>query len=258
MRLKDKIAIVTGAASGIGRATALKFAEEGAIVIATARRKGNLEEIAEIAKSKNQVIVPFPADLMEIETVGKIVDFAVEKFGRLDVLVNCAGILDGFYLADEFSDEIWDKVMKVNVEAPAKLARRAFQEMLPKGKGVVINVSSVAGTNGCKGGTVYTTSKHALVGFTKSAGYAYATKGIRCLAILPGRVATDILPGYERNFNGLTQSAAGNGVFGPTLASGPMRAQPEELANVIAFAASDEASFANGCVWTVDGGWSAM
>ena len=152
MKLKDKICIVTGASAGMGRAIARLFANEGATVIAVARRKSRLDELA----AENSNIHPLAADMMEKDQVIAMVKDTIKTYGRLDILVNNAGIMDDFTMLADVSDELWDKVMRVNVTAPMVAMREALPTMVEQGSGVILNISSIGGLQGCSAGTAYT------------------------------------------------------------------------------------------------------
>lgn len=247
MKLKDKICIVTGASSGMGRSIARLFAAEGATVIAVARRKNRLDELA--AESPN--IKPFVADMMEKEQVISIVKDTIATYGRVDVLVNNAGIMDNFTPLSDLSDELWSQVMRVNVDAPMVAMREALPQMVEQGGGVILNISSIGGLNGSRAGAAYTASKHAINGLTKNVAFQYGPKNIRCNAICPGGVATEIITdpsglhkeGYDRAMAGI----------GANIRS----AESEEIANIALFLASGDSSFVNGALLVADGGFTA-
>lgn len=252
MKLDSKVVIVTGASSGMGRAIALLFAEEGANVIALARRKERLDELAKTAADKGQTIVPFVADISKDSDLSGAVTLALEKFNKIDILVNNAGIMDNMVPLDELTDELWAKVIDINLTAPMKLSRLVLKEMLKADGGIIVNVASVGGLNGSRAGAAYTASKHGIVGLTKNIGYQYAKKGIRCNVICPGAVDTEI-------------SAAGVNAPSPFglecalsgMATNPRSGSAEEIATIALFLASDDSSFVNASTITADAGWSA-
>ena len=256
MRFEGKSVVVTGASSGMGRQIAYDFAKEGATVVAVARRQERLAELAAQVETDGLPgkILPFVGDVSSRETNDAMIDFAVEQTGKLDVLVNNAGIMDGFEPIGDISDERWEKVFAVNVNGPMYAMRKAVQVMLgQESRGNIVNVASIGGTNGARAGAAYTASKHALVGMTENTGYMYAHEGIRCNAICPGGVKTEIAGSMMAdagiNQFGMSRSMAG--------LDGEIRqAEPEELAAAVLFAASDEASFMTGACVKVDGGVS--
>lgn len=256
MRFEGKSVVVTGASSGMGRQIAYDFAKEGATVVAVARRQERLAELAAQVEADGLPgkILPFVGDVSSRETNDAMIDFAVEQTGKLDVLVNNAGIMDGFEPIGDISDERWEKVFAVNVNGPMYATRKAVQVMLgQESRGNIVNVASIGGTNGARAGAAYTASKHALVGMTENTGYMYAHEGIRCNAICPGGVKTEIA-GSMMADAGINQFGMGRAMAG---LDGEIRqAEPEELAAAVLFAASDEASFMTGACVKVDGGVS--
>lgn len=256
MRFEGKSVVVTGASSGMGRQIAYDFAKEGATVVAVARRQERLAELATQVEADGLPgkILPFVGDVSSRETNDAMIDFAVEQTGKLDVLVNNAGIMDGFEPIGDVSDERWEKVFAVNVNGPMYAMRKAVQVMLgQESRGNIVNVASIGGTNGARAGAAYTASKHALVGMTENTGYMYAHEGIRCNAICPGGVKTEIA-GSMMADAGINQFGMGRSMAG---LDGEIRqAEPEELAAAVLFAASDEASFMTGACVKVDGGVS--
>lgn len=247
MKLEGKICIVTGASSGMGREIARLFAKEGATVIASARRKERLEELAK----EDANIVPCVTDMMNKDDVVAMVRLAVEKYGRVDVLVNNAGIMDDFMPLGEMEDELWSRVMRVNVDAPMYAMREAIASMTKNGGGVIINVSSIGGLQGSRAGAAYTTSKHALNGLSKNVAFQYGPQKIRCNVICPGGVETEIgehMQGASKF--GMDRAMAGIGA-NMRMASGM------EIATVALFLASDDSSFVNGAMIVADGGFTA-
>ena len=166
MRFEGKSVVVTGASSGMGRQIAYDFAKEGATVVAVARRAERLEELAGQVESDGLPgkVLPYVGDVCSREVNEGMIDFAVEKCGKLDVLVNNAGIMDGFEAIGDISDERWDQVFAVNVKGPMFAMRKAVQVMLgQKTRGNIVNVASIGGTNGARAGAAYTASKLSLI-----------------------------------------------------------------------------------------------
>lgn len=252
MRLKDKIVILTGASSGIGNATALRFAEEGAKVVVVARRAERLEKLVEKSKDLNGEIYPVPGDVSVDEDIKMVVEETLNKYGRIDVLVNNAGILDNYLSADNMEDEVWYKVLDVNLTGPMKMIREVIPHMIEQGSGNIINTASVGGLFGGRGGMAYVASKHGLIGMTKHIGYMFHDKGIRCNVVAPGSIKTEI-GGTVQNPNQfvLDKLMKGVNIF-------PVMGEAEEIANVMLFLASDESSFINGATIVADGGWTAF
>ena len=246
--LTGKIAIVTGASSGMGAAITKLFAEQGATVVALARRKELLDELA----AQNSNIVPYVADVTKNIDIEDVVKFTTEKFGKIDILVNNAGIMDDMLPLDELSDEMWDKVLSVNTAGVMKMSRAVVKEMLKKKSGAIVNISSLGGLYGGRAGTAYTASKHATVGLTRSTAFMYAKEGIRCNAICPGGVATEIAQNSMKNpsKSGLAKTMVG-------MPLNPRVAEAGEIANVALFLASGASSVLNGAIIAADSGWSA-
>ncbi|MDX5337781.1 MAG: SDR family oxidoreductase, partial [Cyclobacteriaceae bacterium] len=189
-------------------------------------------------------------DVSQEEQVKKMIHAAILEFGSLDILVNNAGIMDNFMPLEKVSDALWNKVLAVNLHGPFYASREAISQMLKQGKGVMIHIASVGGINGGRAGLAYTTSKHALIGMSKNIGFMYAKKGIRSNVIAPGGVNTNIMKDAQPDEEGAALCSSGAG-------SMPRMGEPEEIAQVALFLASDASSFVNGEVLTADGGWTA-
>lgn len=249
-KLENKTAIVTGAASGMGKAIATLFAKEGAKVALADLVQADAEAVAEEIRREGGIAIGIGCDVSKEDLVINMVETAISEFGSLDILVNNAGIMDNFVPLDRLGDGMWEKVMAVNVNGPFYASRLAIRHMLTKGKGVIINIASIGGLFGSRAGLAYTTSKHALVGMTKNIGFMYAKKGIRCNAIAPGGVNTNIMKNAQPDAEGAVLCSSGIG-------SNPRMGEPEEIAKTALFLASDDSSFITGTVITADGGWTA-
>lgn len=251
MKLENKVAIVTGAGSGMGKAIAGLFAKKGAKVIASDINETGVKDLIASSGDIAGEIVFSQTDVSNRNQVEAMIDLAVNKYGKLDVLVNNAGVLDKMYAVTEVEDEFWDKVIGVNVNSVMYACQKAIPIMMKNGGGSIINTASVGGLFGCRAGAAYTASKFAVVGLTKNIGFMYAKEGIRCNAICPGSIITNIAAGLSNASEfGMARSGAG-------VPLSPRMGQPEEIANTALFLASDEASFINGTTVTVDGGWTA-
>ncbi|ADU27261.1 SDR family oxidoreductase [Ethanoligenens harbinense] len=251
MKLDSKVAVITGASSGMGRAMALLFAKEGAHVIAMDRNMGGLKTLARDADGMVGSVGTYEGDVTDRKGMEVLLDQVVQNHGKLDILVNNAGIMDEMMPAGEVSDELWERVLHVNLNGPLYLCRKAIGQMLKQGQGNIINIASIGGLQGARAGAAYTASKFALVGLSKNIGFMYANKGIRCNAICPGSVQTNIGVGIA-NPSALGMERAMSGIAG-----NPRMGAPEEIARVALFLASDDASFINGAVIVADGGWTA-
>ena len=251
MRFKNKCVVVTGASSGMGRSIALQFAKEGATVIAVARRKERLEELAKEAESFEGKILVYVGDISSQEVNDGMIDFAIKECGKLDILVNNAGIKDEFKPLSEVSNEHWEKIMRVNLYGPMYAMRKAVQVMaIQENGGNIVNVASIGGICGCRAGAAYTTSKHALVGLTKNTAYMYLNKGIRCNAVCPGGVETEVM----NSQTDISQLGMGRVMAG--LDKSIQSGKPEDIASAVLYVASDDAKFMNGATVVVDGGVS--
>ena len=253
MRLSGKVAVVTGAGSGMGRATALLFAREGATVVASDIDAGRLEAVLAEAVAAGGKMIGVAGNIAERESAEALIQRAIDEFGQLDVLVNNAGIMDRMEGVAKFDDTTFDRVFGVNVYGPFVTSRAAVRHMKERGKGAIVNVASVAGVTGAAAGAVYTASKHALIGLSRNTAYAYAPFGIRCNTLIVGGVETNIMAGADPatfDHEALAQ-------FGKWHAANPRTLQPGEVANLSLFLASDEASGVNGAEVAVDGGWTA-
>ena len=254
MKLEGKVAIVTGASAGIGRAIATLFAKEGAVVYAVARRTERLKELQECTKDFAGEVIPYSADLRNKDQAERIIDLACKDQGKLDVLVNNAGVMDDFSPIGEVSDEMMQNLTDINVMAPFYSIRKAINCFLKQGGGNIINVSSIGGLYGARAGAAYTMSKHAIIGLTKNTGFMYAKKNIRCNAICPGGVDTEVGSGeYMKDLN-----KTGIDVIMPSTCGNPRSGKSEEIATIALFLATDASSFINGQCIVADSGWTAF
>lgn len=253
MRFEKQVALVTGAASGIGRALVQRFVAEGAAVVAVDIVEAPLQALVTELEQQGAKITGRTANVAADADVEAMLNAAISTFGRLDILCNNAGIMDLMTPAADASLELWERVLAVNLNGPFLACRRAIPLFLEQGGGSIVNTASEAGLRGGTAGTPYTVSKHGVVGLTRSIAFHYGERGIRCNAVCPGGVATAIGIGSG------APSEAGMGRVLPFVqASGPSRiAAPEEIAAAIAFLASSDASYINGAILPVDGGWFA-
>ncbi|WP_209860547.1 SDR family oxidoreductase [Paenibacillus shirakamiensis] len=251
LRLSGKVAVITGAASGMGKAIAELFAVEGAKVVVSDLRVEAAQTVVADIEAKGGTALAVAANVAKEEDVQHLIDTTVEQFGTLDILINNAGIMDNFVPAGDVTDELWERIFAINTTGPMRTTRKALSIFLDKKSGVIVNIASAGGLYGSRAGAAYTASKHAVVGFTKNVGFQYATSGIRCNAIAPGGVSTNIGTTINApNPFGMEKAMAGMGL-------NPRAGEPEEIAKVALFLASDESSFVNGAVVTADAGWTA-
>jgi NAD(P)-dependent dehydrogenase (short-subunit alcohol dehydrogenase family) len=251
MKLQNKVAVVTGAGSGMGRAISILFAREGAKVIVSDINQETLNKVVEQITADGGVATAVMANVAKEQDIQRIIDAAVCTYGTLDILVNNAGIMDNFVPACDITDELWEKVFAVNSTGPMRATRKALPIFVKKGSGVIINIASAGGLLGSRAGAAYTASKHAVIGFTKNVGFQYAKLGIRCNAIAPGAVNTNIgTTIYDPNKFGMERAMAGINL-------NPRIGEPEEIAKIALFLACDDSSLINGAIITADSGWTA-
>lgn len=245
-RFTGRTIIVTGAGSGIGRATATRIAHEGGRVVATdvvAERLDALRE--ELGSAALETVV---GDVTAAATIDAVLAAAGD---RVDGLANVAGIMDAFLPPSEVDDATWERVFTVNVTGPMRLTRAVLPLMIAAGTGTIVNVASEAALRGSAAGAAYTSSKHAIAGFTKSVAFFHGPQGIRANAVAPGAVATNIEAPMRSEY------AAGR--VGPLMQVAiPPVAQPEQLAAAITWLLSDDSANVNGAVLPSDGGWSVV
>ena len=244
MKLKDKVAIVTGGSRGIGYATVEKFIQEGAAVVLTGSRPETVDKAVAGLKEKypEAKVEGIWPNLSDYDEVKAAVDAVVEKYGKLDILVNNAGVSESTPL-DKYSQSVFENVMDLNVVAVFNGSKAAAEHMTAQGSGVILNTSSMVGRDGQPAGVAYPTSKFAVNGLTLSLARELGPKGIRVNAVAPGITETDMM------------KAVPKAVIEPMIARVPLRrlGQPEDIANAFAFLASDEASYITGVVLSVDG-----
>src|ERR1051326_989322 len=192
MRFEQQVALVTGAASGIGRALVQRFASEGAAVVAVDIVEAPLQQFVSELQAQGAKATGCVADVSSDSDVERMLATATSSYGRLDILCNNAGIMDLMTPAAEVSLALWERVLSINLNGPFLACRRAIPIMLEQGGGSIVNTASEAGLRGGTAGTPYTVSKHGVVGLTKSIAFFYGDRGIRCNAVCPGGVATAI------------------------------------------------------------------
>ena len=243
---KGKTVFVTGAASGIGQNQALVFLENEASVFAFDRSEAELMHIAAQYPGQFHYAV---GDVTDNIAVKDAVTKALQSFNHIDILLNTAGILDGYANTLDTSEKVWDKVMDTNVKGIYNVTNAILPSMLQQKSGVIINMASIAGFVAGGGGAAYTASKHAIIGYTKQLAYDFARLGIRANAIAPGAIQT---PMNKADFQGDGEIA--DWVASETPAG--RWAQAKEIADSTLFLASEKAGFMHGAVLTIDGGWT--
>ena len=244
MRLKDKVAIITGGSRGIGFATAEKFLAEGAAVALTASTEANATQAAKQLREKfpNSRVLGISPDLTSLESVRQAFRQVAEQFGRIDILVNNAGVSESTPLS-QYTEETYDRVMDLNLKGVFTATRIATDYMESQGGGVILSTSSMVSISGQPSGFAYPASKFALNGLTLSLARELGPKGIRVNAVAPGITETDMMKAVPKS------------VIEPMIQRIPLRrlGQPEDIANAFVFLASDEASYITGVILSVDG-----
>ena len=247
MKLQGKTVLVTGAASGMGKAQGLLFAKEGANVIVADIDKDGLDQVVKEISSNGGQAIGVAGDISKTDDVREIVQKGVEEFGTIDVLSNTAGVLDDFTPSLETSEELWDKIFDVNLKGMFLLTNEVLPYMIEKEDGVIINISSIAGSVAGGGGAAYTSSKHAVVGYTKQLSLDYGKKGIRANSIAPGAISTGMTKDILKDDSPVIETIKDT----PAARYG----EAEEVAYLALFLASDESKFIHGADIPIDGGW---
>lgn len=245
---QGKTIFVTGAASGIGQAQAVAFADQGANVFGMDIDKSGLGETIEKTKDSAGTFISFLGDVTSERTIRAAVKQANEAFGSIHILLNTAGILDSYTPTLETTEALWDRVLAVNLKGTFLVTNQILPQLLTQKKGVVINMASIAGMVAGGGGAAYTASKHAIIGYTKQLDHDYIRQGIRANAIAPGAIQT---PMNAADF-------AGDGKMAEWVANETPAgrwAKPSEVASLTLFLASEQADYIHGTVMTIDGGW---
>ena len=243
MLLKDKVAVITGGASGMGKAEALAFAAKGAkVVIADINYDGAIKVVNEIVDNGGSALA-LQVNMTNSTEINNMVQDILNEFGRIDILVNNAGIFDKYKTSLETSEEDWDFIFNINLKSAFLLSNLVLPGMISQGNGTIINISSVAGLVAGKGGAAYTASKHGLIGYTKHLASVYASQGIKVNAICPGTIVTPLTKDILENIPVDNIPARRFG-------------QQEEVAELAVFLASDQAKFMNGTAIPIDGGFT--
>ncbi|PQA91089.1 short-chain dehydrogenase [Chryseobacterium shigense] len=246
--LESKVALVTGAGSGIGLAVAQLYAREGAKVIVSDINKEHGKEAVEKIKSEGGEASFVKADTSSAEDVESLVRKTAEIYGRLDIACNNAGIGGEAALTGDYSLDSWRKVLSVNLDGVFYGCKYEILEMEKNGGGVIINMASIHGTVAAPLSSAYTTAKHAVVGLTKNIGAEYGQKGIRCNAVGPGYIDTPLLQEMEEDKKEVLVAKHPIGRLGTA----------QEVAELVLFLSSDKSSFITGAYYLIDGGYTAV
>lgn len=244
--LRNKVAVITGAGSGLGREFCLELAAEGVKVVATDVNKPGADETVRMIQEKDGVAISLKMDVTNPSEIKQMVDVTIDQFGSLDILCNNAGMVGELVPLHEVSIESWDRVMNVDLKGVFLVSKFVIPQMLKQKKGVIINVASASAFIASKTGAEYTSAKHGVAGLTKQTAYEYGHKGIRAVAIAPGVIETPLTKEMTKPggiFHELTMNAPA-GRYG----------RPTDVARLVVFLASEEADFIHGHSIPVDGG----
>jgi NAD(P)-dependent dehydrogenase (short-subunit alcohol dehydrogenase family) len=258
---QDRVVVVTGGESGIGRGIAEAFAAAGATVVIGGMLEDKARETIAAIKSGGGKAEFEKADVSHWNDMDGLVSGALARHGRLDVMVNNAGVFDGFVSVLETSEDLWDRVIDINLKGQFFGCKRALQHMVPNGHGRIINMSSVGGLKGGADGASYTVSKFGVIGLTKQIAVTYAAKGITANAICPGVIQTQIRANSATILGSVApnmQQGVGADPDGyKRLVPAQRRGQTDEVAAMALYLASDKAGYVNGQTLVIDGGWCA-
>jgi NAD(P)-dependent dehydrogenase (short-subunit alcohol dehydrogenase family) len=248
--LKDKVAIITGAGSGVRKEMAILFGSEGAKLLLIDIVQERLKDIELLLTDRRIDSKTLALDIREKESIDKIINTAIQAYGSIDILCNNAGIMDGAMSVAETSDELWNRVMDINLKAPFRATRAVIPQMLKQKHGAILNTASVAGLYGGRAGVSYTVSKHGLIGLTKHVAAFYGTQGMRCNAMALGAVKTNIGIGSKQ------PDDMGLKIIQKTFGAMPEPADAGQIAKIALFLVSEQSEYLNGTVLVADSGWT--
>jgi len=260
--MKNRMAVVTGAGSGIGRAIAQMMAARGAAVAALDIDEASAKETARLIVQSGGRSAAYRADVRRAADIDAAVGAAVADLGALDIMVNNAGILDGYFNVDEMDEDVWRRVLDIDLTGVFLGCKRALREMLPRGRGRIVNMASVAGLNGTGGGAAYIAAKHGVVGLTRQMAVVYSSRGITVNCVCPGPILTNLRAHSQEILGPGVPDISQRGVavnddqIRALIPSGT-RGTTDDIASAVCFLASDEAAYITGHSMVVDGGWRA-
>ena len=252
MKLKGKVALITGGSLGLGKATAVLFAQEGATVVITGRTEKTLQEAVSEAEAKGVKIEYLVSDVSKEEDCKSAVEETVKRHGAVDILFNNAGVLSAGPTHETETDE-WDRIFAINVRGTFMMSKHAVPHMLKKGGGCIVNNSSVLGLKALPGIAAYTASKGAVTQFTRAMALDYAQQGIRVNAICPGTIVTPMVTGM---LDSMEDKQAAEEMFKSFHPVGRL-GHPDEVARAVLFLCEDGVDFMTGVMLSLDGGWIA-
>jgi len=262
MNKTPRLAVVTGAGSGLGAAIAKKLASDGFAIGVIDIDEGRAKETARAIEAAGGRAKAYRADTSRAAELDAAITAAVTEIGPLEVMVNNAGVLDGYFDVDEMDESLWRRVIDIDLTGVFLGSKRALAEMLPRGRGKIVNMASVAGLNGTGGGAAYIAAKHGVVGLTRQMAVRYAARGINVNCICPGAITTNLRANSQAILGPGVPDMSGRGVVVNedqvrALVPAGERGTVEDVANGVAFLASEAASYMNGHALVVDGGWRA-
>lgn len=262
MTTEPRMAIVTGAGSGLGQAIALRLAAEGAAVAAIDIDHAAARETARRIETAGGRALGLRADVSSSTDFDAAVSAAVAGLGPLEIMVNNAGVLDGYFDVDEMDESLWRRVIDIDLTSVFLGCKRALKEMLPRGRGRIVNMASVAGLNGTGGGAAYVAAKHGVVGLTRQMAVTYAARGISINCVCPGPIQTNLRQHSQAILGPDVPDMSKRGVVVNeeqirALVPAGVRGTVGDVAAAVCFLASAEANYINGHALVVDGGWRA-